>query len=652
MTTSGGYNHPESYAYDPLGNITQKAGSVYTYGAGCPAGTRVAGPHAVCTVGGGSPFQYDGDGNLTKSGSRSVTYNPSNKVIHVESDPATSQGNDTGAADFMYGADGNRVVQSATSGGVTSRTVYVGLGPTGKSLYERTTTGTTTENVNFIYAGAAHGGGAFALRVLDQSGSVTANRYSSFDHLGSVTAMSDDRGRVSATGSDPTVLGYDVWGARRNPDETSANPASFNLPVGRRQFTGQEQIPDVGLVNMNGRLYDPSLGRFLSPDPNVQLAGDLQSYNRYSYAGNNPLRYTDPSGYFWSGIGNWFNNPQNGLHVWMAVGTLVACANYYACIVAGLIDVAIETGIAVANGAGFEQTITIAVVGIAVEVVSDGVASEFDGPLAAVIAGAASAAVTTGIANSMAGRSFFEWNVLTAAAVGAAEAGITLGLKQVSKVSQASAQTGSGSGEARMEAMHQFLEHGGFQLTDPTDPGVTGGPFALNDGSPMATLDDVPGCSSSPCAMPDVPDDYSVSFKPRLDPPIVSWPYPEGWAVGFTVSGVPTPIAGPGYGFSLQLFSTNTIALYVIDPQSSLAYGTPGLGVTADFSRGPGTAESWAGPFYQAEASVAWAQWSVFGAGTLDTGGWEGVSAGVGAGPPAGASVGTFNYKLIRSWSF
>ena len=63
------------------------------------------------------------------------------------------------------------------------------------------------------------------------------------------------------------------------------------------KVTGHEQIPNVGLVNMNGRLYDPALGRFLSPDRNVQFVTDLQSYNRYSYAQNNPLKYTDPTGY-------------------------------------------------------------------------------------------------------------------------------------------------------------------------------------------------------------------------------------------------------------------------------------------------------------------------------------------------------------------
>src|SRR4051794_7112962 len=130
--------------------------AAYTYGGGCQAGNRTAGPHAVCTVANGTPYIYDGNGNLTDNGSRWGTYNPSNKVIHVGIHDTTT------SVDFMYGADGNRVVQSTTSSsGGTSRTVYVGLGETGKSLYERTTIGPTIKHVHYIYAGGAHGGAAF-----------------------------------------------------------------------------------------------------------------------------------------------------------------------------------------------------------------------------------------------------------------------------------------------------------------------------------------------------------------------------------------------------------------------------------------------------------------------------------------------------------
>ncbi len=63
-----------------------------------------------------------------------------------------------------------------------------------------------------------------------------------------------------------------------------------------RGFTGHEHLMWFGLINMNARLYDPLLGRFLSPDPYVQAPDFTQNFNRYSYALNNPLKYTDISG--------------------------------------------------------------------------------------------------------------------------------------------------------------------------------------------------------------------------------------------------------------------------------------------------------------------------------------------------------------------
>ena len=291
-----GYDLPESYVYDDLGNLTTKGSKSIAYDGSCFAGGRAAGPHAVCTVNGGPSFRYDANGNLTSGNGHTVTYTRSNKAQHIVPDSGD-------AVDFVYGADDNRVVQLVGEDGATSRTVYVGNGATGKSLYERTARGAATEHVHFIYAGDAHGGSAFAMKIVssDGAGGLTSKeRYYHTDHLGSVTATSDEQGRVIDAawgGPDATTMGYDAWGARRNPDGTAADPTSFNLQVGEREFTGHETIPGVTLVNMNGRVYDPTLGRFLSPDPNVQFAADLQSYNRYSYVLNNPLRYTDPTGY-------------------------------------------------------------------------------------------------------------------------------------------------------------------------------------------------------------------------------------------------------------------------------------------------------------------------------------------------------------------
>jgi RHS repeat-associated protein len=469
-TTSGGLPHTESYGYDTagLGNLTQKGVNAYTYGVGCQAGSRTAGPHAVCTVAGGTPFVYDGNGNLTSNGSRSATYNASNKVIHVESDPAVSQGNDTGSVDFMYGADGNRVVQTVTTGGVMSRTIYVGLGATGKSLYERVTTtkpGGQTKHVHFIYAGNVHGGNAFALRVVDASGGVS-RQYYNFDHIGSVTAMSDDKGRVAtaqASGSSATVFGYDAWGSRRNPDGTAANSASFDQQAGNREFTGQEQIPDVGLVNMNGRLYDPSLGRFLSPDPTVQFIANLQSYNRYSYAGNNPLRYTDPTGYFLDLLakdiykhgGDFLSSLKDPVNDFELLTTIAVCVpGGPACLLYGIDLALVNTTVAVSEGVPFDQAVVSSAIGLGIGLAAGEVGGDLKfNTIQSLVLGSASAAVSTGISNVLAGKSFFGWDMLTSAMTSAAAGAATLSLHQVFFASEASASTDhGGSGAAAVDA--------------------------------------------------------------------------------------------------------------------------------------------------------------------------------------------------------
>src|SRR5262249_12411520 len=66
-----------------------------------------------------------------------------------------------------------------------------------------------------------------------------------------------------------------------------------------RGFTGHEMLDELQLVHMNGRIYSPLFGKFLSPDPIIQAPENLQSYNRFSYVLNNPLAFTDPTGFSW-----------------------------------------------------------------------------------------------------------------------------------------------------------------------------------------------------------------------------------------------------------------------------------------------------------------------------------------------------------------
>ena len=110
------------------------------------------------------------------------------------------------------------------------------------------------------------------------------------DRQGSITALVRPNGTVAEKYS------YDAWGRRRNP----ANWADYNVKTPRllnRGYTGHEMLDAFGLINMNGRMYDPVIGRILSPDKFVQSPTNTQSYNRYSYCFNNPLKYTDPTGW-------------------------------------------------------------------------------------------------------------------------------------------------------------------------------------------------------------------------------------------------------------------------------------------------------------------------------------------------------------------
>jgi len=94
---------------------------------------------------------------------------------------------------------------------------------------------------------------------------------------------------------------FSAYGAKLSCHPPNADP-SINDPITSRGFTGHDHLEMGGLIHMNGRVYDPEIGRFLSPDPHIQNLFDTQGLNRYSYARNNPLKHDDPSGYFFKGI--------------------------------------------------------------------------------------------------------------------------------------------------------------------------------------------------------------------------------------------------------------------------------------------------------------------------------------------------------------
>ena len=112
------------------------------------------------------------------------------------------------------------------------------------------------------------------------------------DNLGSILSVMDENGTKVFDAS------YDAWGKQT---------VMLNTIGLHRGYTGHEMLSEFDIINMNqrslsrsgesnGRLYDPVLGRFFSPDNYVQMPDNSQDFNRYSYCLNNPLKYTDPSG--------------------------------------------------------------------------------------------------------------------------------------------------------------------------------------------------------------------------------------------------------------------------------------------------------------------------------------------------------------------
>ena len=94
-------------------------------------------------------------------------------------------------------------------------------------------------------------------------------------------------------------LPYDAWGYRRDlaGDAVTGSVRGYTEPVDNKGFTGQEELDQLGLVHLNGRIYDPFVGRFLSADPKIQDPTHSQSYNRYTYGWDNPTNDVDPTGF-------------------------------------------------------------------------------------------------------------------------------------------------------------------------------------------------------------------------------------------------------------------------------------------------------------------------------------------------------------------
>jgi RHS repeat-associated protein len=149
----------------------------------------------------------------------------------------------------------------------------------------------TIQKIHYLTGGD---GSLFAMYVIDQNNQGKMY-YIYTDHLGSPNLITDAECNVVQE------LCFDTWGNRRDPAtwQPYSSLASIPSPLIDRGFTFHEHLYPFTLINMNGRAYDPLVGRFLSADPYIQAPDNPQNLNRYTYCLNNPLRYTDPSGEIW-----------------------------------------------------------------------------------------------------------------------------------------------------------------------------------------------------------------------------------------------------------------------------------------------------------------------------------------------------------------
>ncbi len=265
----------QSYDYDNWGNLKYKTGvGYYKYDT-----TNV---HKLLGVYTNSNYtgvkysfrneDYDANGNITNDGTRSFTYASFDKPINISK---------TGSSSIMkYGIDRDLYFKEdnyyENGSPVRYRRYYIGA-------YEQVVR--TGGNGNITEHKYQIGNAVITYR----SGSTTTT-FVHKDNQGSVIATTNASGQVL------TQAIYDPFG-KQSEVYTNSSYLTSLPPITDKGYTGHKQMNHVDIIHMNGRIYDPTLGRFLQADPIIQAPGNSQSYNRYAYVFNNPLKYTDPSGY-------------------------------------------------------------------------------------------------------------------------------------------------------------------------------------------------------------------------------------------------------------------------------------------------------------------------------------------------------------------
>jgi RHS repeat-associated protein len=269
------------YRYDELSNLTEVLED------GAPAELHTPDPlrpHQLASINfvtgaGLLSYAHDARGRVRGDGAgRKIDYTPLDLPRDV-TQPGLQ-------VDFAYDAFGARVKKTSADAPSATTTTTLTLA----GLYEKRTRedagGTMVEHVYFLRGDD----GPVAQVRYDEATHEETTAYLTRDGLGSISTVFDTQGKLLER------FFHEPFGQRTGIDGKplqSFTPSS-GVALG---FTGERHDDDLGWIDLHGRVYDPVQKRFLTPDPVVSNPWSSPSFNRYAYALNNPLRFTDPSGF-------------------------------------------------------------------------------------------------------------------------------------------------------------------------------------------------------------------------------------------------------------------------------------------------------------------------------------------------------------------
>ena len=210
-----------------------------------------------------------------------LTYTPFNKIKTLTQTDGT---NIVKQMTWSYAPDDERTKQVYTVDGQVISTKYYAFGD-----FEKVITPSKTSEIYYIDSPSGR------IAAIEITPIQTSYFYIHTDLIGSYDVITNHNGVIAEKNC------FDPWGRRRNFFDWGYSNVSSTM-LFERGYTGHEHLLEFGLINMNGRVYDPLLGMFLSPDNFVQSPERTQNFNRYAYCLNNPLVSTDPSGNLLSSI--------------------------------------------------------------------------------------------------------------------------------------------------------------------------------------------------------------------------------------------------------------------------------------------------------------------------------------------------------------